>query len=166
MLPRKSGRAGEHHSHKRNQRIHLGCNSRTMARFSYRNIAIYTSTTDIPTSLHSSSSSTQHHHLTPPSTLWNVPRVGLPPNPVPCSQAVTLSQESSKSHHLQIPPLQHHFSSAPGRRERCQNQSSCGCEHRKGSCSLSPHPHLLWHTQELPIPGSAVDIPGFSSTAP
>lgn len=71
--------------------------------------------------------------------------IQVPPNAVPCSQAMTLSQESTKSHHLQIPPLQHPFSSARGRRERCQNQASCGCEHGKGSCSLSQNPHLLWH---------------------
>lgn len=144
--------------------------------YSYIYILIYRSTAGIPISLCSCSSSTEHHHLTlhtpAPSGMSLGTWIQMPPNPVPCSQAVTLSRERPKSHHLHIPPLQHPelsgFSSARGRRERCQNQASCSCEHRKGSCSLSQNPHLLWHTpgQGMPTPGSAVGIARVSSTAP
>lgn len=133
MPLRKSGRIGEEQLHNRQQRIHLGCNSSTMPGFSCG--------TDVNTAIFTTII-TSH-----PSILQNVPRVGLIPNPVSCSQAVTLSQESSRSHHPQIPPLQHHFPSAPGRREQCQNRASCGCEQGKGSRSLSQNPHLLWHTR-------------------
>lgn len=142
MPLRKSGRTGEEQPHNRQQRIHLGCNSSTMPGFSCG--------TDVNTAIFTAII-TSH-----PSILQNVPRVGLIPSPVSCSQGVTLSQESSRSHHSQIPSLQHHFPSAPGRREQCQNRASCGCEQGKGSCSLSQNPHLLWHTRGRGSPLQAV----------
>lgn len=59
------------------------------------------------------------------------PALGTLSPPVPWSQSVTRSQEGSGSDHLQTPPLQHHFSSTRGKKERCQNQPSSSCKHGK-----------------------------------